>query len=160
MGDSALPYPSIRELGLEELDLLVETRIEVLRCVFELPPDYDTSALAATNRAYYEQAIPEGSHIACAAFSGKEFVACAGMCFYRQMPSPESPDGNCGHLMNVYTRPAFRRQGIGRALVKWLLVRARDRGVDRVFLDTTPEGRSLYENLGFIGLEDYMEKRL
>lgn len=59
-------------------------------------------------------------------------------------------------LKSMHTRDTDRGQGVGRALVGHLLAFARDRGYQRVNLETgsTPEfvpARSFYANCGFLG---------
>lgn len=61
------------------------------------------------------------------------------------------------HLLNVCIRRDRQGRGFGRALVEFMLERARSLKVDMVFLEVRPSNRvasSLYESLGFceIGL--------
>ena len=51
--------------------------------------------------------------------------------------------------MNVYTKKAYRRQGIAARMAELLIQEARDRGVTEISLDATLSGRPLYEKLGF-----------
>ena len=55
-----MPDIRIREVGGNELGLLLSWREEVLRCVFSLPENADTSALMQANEAYYKSAVPSG----------------------------------------------------------------------------------------------------
>lgn len=141
---------------LDDIDLLLETRIEVLRAVFSLPPDEDTTALKEANRAYYNEKIPTGEHLAGFAYEGDQLVATGALCFYQEMPSPDNDMGMCAYLMNVYTRPLYRKRGIGNAMTDWLVEQARQRGVGKIYLETTPEGRRVYEQYGFVPMEDYL----
>ena len=52
--------------------------------------------------------------LACFAYVGNEIVGCGGICLYQEMPSPDNPSGGCAYLMNIYTRPEFRGQGVGK----------------------------------------------
>ena len=59
-----------------------------------------------------------------------------------------------GELKSMHTAEAARRRGIGRAMVEHLIAVARDRGLQRLSLETgsTPAfapGRALYERAGF-----------
>lgn len=63
---------------------------------------------------------------------------------------------NCYYISNVAVAPAYRRQGIARALVQTALERLRAQRVERVLLNVRPGNlgaQKLYEQLGFQSLE-------
>ena len=62
------------------------------------------------------------------------------------MVGPGTPRGN---IVNVYTEPAYRRQGLARLLMNTALDWCRSNGIRAVILHASPEGRALYESLGF-----------
>ena len=72
------------------------------------------------------------------------------------MPSPDNPSGRCAYLMNIYVRPRFRRRGIGAAIVRRLVAEARNRGIEKTYLETSGSGRNLYRSLGFAEMPDMM----
>jgi len=147
----------IQEATLQELDFLVETRLEVLHDVFSIPQDKDLSELAKASREYYKRGIPSGEHIACLAFKEGLFAGCGGICLYQEMPSPDNYSGLCGYLMNIYTRPEFRRRGVGKRVVGWLTEQGLRCGAKKIYLEASDEGRPLYENMGFIPMLNQME---
>jgi GNAT superfamily N-acetyltransferase len=51
--------------------------------------------------------------------------------------------------MNVYTQPAYRRQGLARRIMLEILAWARGAGLGRAALHASGDGRSLYTGLGF-----------
>jgi ribosomal-protein-alanine N-acetyltransferase len=56
------------------------------------------------------------------------------------------------HILNVCTDPALPRQGLGRRLLRALLLQARGRGAQRVFLEVRPSNPAaiaLYHAEGF-----------
>ncbi len=62
------------------------------------------------------------------------------------------PDGDVFHLMNIALDPAFRRRGIGRALMDDMFVAARARGERDVWLEVAVTNRAailLYRKFGF-----------
>lgn len=146
----------IRRGTLDDLELLMEWRMRVLHEVFSVPPDDPMAALAQENRAYYQAALPAEGHIACFACVGGQIVGCGGVCIYREMPSPDNPSGQCAYLMNIYTLPDFRGQGVGRAVVSWLVERVEQRGITKIYLETSESGRPLYQQLGFTDMGGYM----
>ena len=116
-----MPDIRIREVGVNELGLLLSWREEVLRCVFSLPENADTSALMQANEAYYKSAVPSGTHIACFAQKGGETIGCGGLCLHDEMPSPDNPSGRCAYLMNIYVREGHRGEGAGKKIVRYLI---------------------------------------
>jgi GNAT superfamily N-acetyltransferase len=57
----------------------------------------------------------------------------------------------------VYVAPESRRHGVAPALVVAAIDAGRRRGLARIRLHATPEGRSVYERLGFTRRDDEME---
>ncbi len=146
----------IRKAELAELDLLMQWRMEVLHEVFP-PSEYSfPEGLEEENRTYYEWALPAGQHIACFACADGEIVGCGGLCLYREMPSPDNPDGQCAYLMNIYCVPSCRKQGVGETIIRWLTDQAKERGIYKIYLETSDHARPLYERLGFVDMPDMM----
>ncbi|HSB61454.1 MAG TPA: GNAT family N-acetyltransferase, partial [Vicinamibacteria bacterium] len=52
-------------------------------------------------------------------------------------------------VLNMYTEPAFRRQGLARQVLEEILAWCREQGLRSVFLHASRAGRPLYESLGF-----------
>lgn len=151
---------TIRQVSVEELDSLMSWRMEVLGEVFSIPPGTDTAALEQANRDYYLHALPAGEHIACFAEAGGERIGCGGICLQQEMPSPDNPTGHCAYLMNIYVRPAYRKQHTGTAIVLWLVGRARELGIGKIYLETSDMGRKMYRHLHFEKMKDMLKLHL
>ena len=63
--------------------------------------------------------------------------------------SPDDATGRRALVQNVYTEPAFRRQGLARRLMATAIAWCRDQGLRSVSLHASDIGRPLYEDLGF-----------
>ncbi len=148
---------AVRRASIEDLEMLMEWRMEVLRHVFNIPENADTQDLYMANREYYQKSIPDGEHIAVFAEMDGAAVGCGGLCLYREMPSPDNPGGECAYLMNIYTREAYRGNGIGNLIVRWLVNCAKERGIAKIYLETSESGRTLYEHIGFQDMQGYMK---
>lgn len=139
------------------LELLVSTRIEVLRAANLLDEHVDMSEVAAQSEAYYRQALADGSHTGILAFDGDVLVGAGGVSYYRVMPTFHNPAGHCAYIMNMYVRPAYRRRGIATTMLDLLVTDARRHGAGRIGLEATEMGRPLYEKFGFIRARGEME---
>ena len=83
-------------------------------------------------------------------------LGCASMCYVELMPTFSHPAGKRAHLMNVWTDPSRRREGIAARMVSMLIEEAWKRGVTEISLDATEAGKPLYRKLGFHGSEEHM----
>jgi GNAT superfamily N-acetyltransferase len=61
--------------------------------------------------------------------------------------------GELGFIGNMIVHPSARRRGLGVTLMRTALDWLAGVGVRRVELDATPEGRPMYERLGFVGTD-------
>lgn len=147
----------IKQASIEELEKLMEWRMEVLNYVFAIPENENTQNLYMANREYYQKALQSGEHIAIFAEMDGVTVGCGGLCLYREMPSPDNPSGRCSYLMNIYTRETYRGNGVGNTIVRWLVNYAKEQGITKIYLETSECGRALYENIGFRDMQDYMK---
>lgn len=145
-----------KRAAAEDIALLTETRIRVLRAANKLPPDTDMSEVERQSYEYYRQALSDGTHIAYLVFEGSRFVGAGGVSFYRVMPTYRNPSGRKAYIMNMYTDPEYRRRGIARGTLDRLISDARERGITSISLEATEMGRPLYAKFGFVKAEDEM----
>lgn len=147
---------TVRRAGSEDLALLVEWRMRVLREVFAEFPSPDWEALRASNTAYYEEHLSDGLHTACFALNETgEIVGCGGICYQYELPSPDNPGGLNGYLMNIYTVPKARGDGVAREVLNFLTADAKRKGAGKIYLESTDSARALYESAGFVPMRDY-----
>jgi GNAT superfamily N-acetyltransferase len=107
-------------------------------------------------RGYLRTALPAGQLIACLAEADGHAVGTGWLVYQQVVPSPASLSGRDGYVMTMYTVPAWRRRGIGRAILQMLLDRARQTDCRRVTLHSVPGARPLYGAAGFNPTETEM----
>jgi GNAT superfamily N-acetyltransferase len=107
--------------------------------------------VAGHNRDYFREKLPTGDFVGFLAESGGVIVATSGMVVYRAPPTPGNPTGVEGYIMNMYTVPAYRGQGIARRLLDSLVEYAAGIGGRRVWLRASDLGRPVYDRFGFAG---------
>lgn len=137
----------------DDINLLLQIRLEMLKVVNDLTPDYQFSPDFVDNsRAYFEN----GDQTTVLAFADETVIGCATICYINIMPTFDHPTGNRAHLMNVYTNSQYRRQGIACHMVNMLIEAAKERNVTEISLDATQSGRALYRKCGFVDSEECM----
>lgn len=151
--DSVFTY---KRANVEDIEELVRTRITVLRAANKLSDDVDMSDVEKESYEYYNQALKTGDHVAYLVYDGDEFVGAGGVSFYRVMPTYHNPSGRKAYIMNMYTAPEYRRQGIAYHTLDLLVKDAKERGISQIALEATDMGRGLYEKYGFVRMEDEM----
>jgi GNAT superfamily N-acetyltransferase len=119
-----------------------------------------TDRLMEMTRVYLKDAIASGEYAGWLASPARELdrvIAGAGVQVRRVLPFPRhQPDGledvaygRQAIVLNVYTEPPFRRRGLARGLMCEVLAWARATDLESLVLHAAPEGRPLYEALGF-----------
>lgn len=146
-----------KRADIEDIDELVRTRIIVLCAANKLSNDVDMSLVEQESFAYYKRALETGEHIAYLVHDNQKFIGAGGVSFYQVMPSYHNPTGKKAYIMNMYTAPEYRRQGIALHTLDLLVKDAKEQSVSRIALEATDMGRPLYEKYGFVKMEDEME---
>lgn len=114
--------------------------------------------LLASCADYFAQALPSGEYVGWIAYltvPPHAPIGGAGVQFRPLVPRTD-PTGHAlvrgreGLILNVYTDPAHRRRGVARRLMETLIAWAPGAGIVRLVLHAAPDGRHLYESLGFL----------
>lgn len=95
--------------------------------------------------------------VAYSLIKGDKFIGAGGVSFYNVMPTYHNPSGKKAYIMNMYTDPYYRRQGIAYTTLDMLVNVAKERGIYQISLEATEMGRPLYEKYGFVKMESEME---
>lgn len=146
-----------KKATLENIEELVQTRIIVLRAANKLAEDVDMSMVEHESYAYYKRALETGEHIAYLVYDNDKWIGADGVSFYQVMPTYHNPNGKKAYIMNMYTTPEYRRQGIAIHTLDLLIKAVKEQGVSQIALEATDMGRPLYEKYGFVNMKDEME---
>ena len=119
---------------LEDIEILTETRITVLRAANQLSDDVEMSNVKEQSYLYYQKALSEDSHVAYLVFDDNEFVGAGGISFFHVMPTFHNPTGKKAYIMNMYTKPEYRRKGIAYKTLDLLVAEAKQRGIHAISL--------------------------
>lgn len=142
---------------LEDINTLVETRIEVLRAANKLCADTDMGEVERQSYLYYQKALSDGSHIAYLVFDESGCIGTGGVSFFQVMPTYHNPSGKKAYIMNMYTNPKYRRKGIAYKTLDMLIKEIKSKGISSISLEATDMGRPLYEKYGFVKMNSEME---
>ena len=146
----------IRKATFDDAKLLSEVR--KLQLIDEgIDPSCDIDAELS---AFFKKWLESEDFIQLIAEEDGKLLSTAAVIYYDLPPSFTNKIGVRGYVTNVYTAPEHRRKGLSKLLLTKLLDDARSRGIKKLWLGASKLGRPLYEKLGFIQQESYMELTL
>ncbi len=124
--------------------------------------DENLEKLSAPIREKLQAELPEyfSRHLnidffACLAKADNQLAAMAVLLIQEKPASPLFLTGRIGTIMNVYTRQAYRRQGIAMELMTRLIAIGKTQNLSYIDLMATKSGKPLYEKLGFVESESH-----
>jgi ribosomal protein S18 acetylase RimI-like enzyme len=146
----------VREAGPADIAILVHHRVAMFRDMGALPAQQERE-LELRSADWMRDALPRGEYLAWVAEDGADPPAIIGGAGVQvrpilPRPDPAAQDVDAGPealVVNVYVEPAWRRRGVAEAVMRALLEDLAARGIRRVVLHTSDDGRPLYERLGF-----------
>jgi ribosomal protein S18 acetylase RimI-like enzyme len=138
---------TIRPATEADIPALVSLR----RALFESMGYHDLALtqVAQASSRYFATALPQGEFQAWVAEADGEIVASGGLVIHAIPPTAYNLAGQEGYIMNMYTQPEWRRQGIGAAILQAILDYLQAQDIPLVSLHATPDGRRLYARCGF-----------
>jgi ribosomal protein S18 acetylase RimI-like enzyme len=147
----------IRAAGPSDIPVLAAHRAAMFRDMGQLTARQEQPLTRAT-AAYLREALPRGEYLGWIAEDGGMTgvtIGGAGVQLRPILPRPRSGNddlelGPEAIVLNVYVEPAWRRRGVGEALMRTLLDGLAARGIRRIVLHASENGRRLYERLGFV----------
>ena len=146
-----------KKATIDDIEILTKTRIEVLRAANRLSDDVDMKEVEKTSFEYYKTALRNKTHTAYLVFDGEKFIGAGGVSYFQVMPTYHNPSGYKAYIMNMYTKPEYRRQGIAYHTLDLLIKDAKEKGITAISLEATDMGRPLYEKYGFTCMKEEME---
>lgn len=146
-----------KKASVSDIDILTEIRIEVLKVANKLSCDVDMSLIEKESYKYYENCFKKDEHVAYLVYDKDIIAGCGGVSFYQVMPTYSNPYGTNAYIMNMYTRPEYRRKGIARKTLDLLVQEAKKRAIRKISLEATAMGRYVYIKYGFIEMKDEMQ---
>ena len=138
----------VERAGSGDVDALVELRLNYLREDHGALDERDARAIREALPGYFRAHLGRDL-FAYVAREGEAIAACALLLVVEKPMSPAFPNGRTGTVLNVYTRPPFRRRGYARDVVRALLAVAEEQALSTVELKATDDGYPLYRSVGF-----------
>ena len=139
----------IRETGPEDLEEILQHRRLMFLDMGHREAVLD--AIVETCRPHIQRYLADGTYRGWFAVSPDGRVAAGvGLIITPLVSGPLAPENvNRAYLLNVYTYPEFRKQGLARELTQRAIDYCRAEGFKVLWLHASKYGRPLYESMGF-----------
>ena len=145
IGGNGMKY---EQAGSGDISDLVMLRLEYLWEDYGMIRSEIYAAIESSLPEYYQKHL-NSDLFAYICRIQSEIVACCFLYVAEKPANPSFVKGKTGTVLNVYTKPEYRKRGIAEALLKILLDDARHMGLDYVELKSTDSGYALYQKIGF-----------
>ena len=156
-----MSYELIRAAA-DQIEIIVQHR-RAMFAEMGVGTEASLAAMSAAYRPWLDQRIRDGSYVGffvqvLPPDATAKIVAGGGVYISEvTTPGPEIVSGLNAHLVNVYTEPDHRRQGLARLVMTRLIEYSQSAGARQITLHASRWGRPLYESLGF---KDNAEMRM
>lgn len=149
----------IEKLNQRYADEFWRLRLSLFKELGEIKNETNLQALKNATKKYYLSCI--GKDLICfGAFENERLVAIGSLCLFERIPYSENQSGKEGYILNVYTEPEFRKQGLAGLILKEIIKYASDEKIGRLWLNASENGKALYAEYGFVSKENEMELML
>lgn len=133
----------------EDISELVELRIAYMLDDFGQINKKEKANMEERLPDYFERKL--GSELVAFVARCNGQIASVAYLHVIEMPaSPSVPTGIYGHVLSVYTRNQYRRQGLCTKLMSNLIEYAKENNLSKIELSATRDGRKVYKKVGFV----------
>lgn len=143
------PKIKIHRIGVEEIPVLVEYRLAYLAELQGKHDKTDQDRLKHDLEIVFKKLMKEDRFFALYAELEGKILSFGGMVI-KEIPGDSNKSSYLeGDILNMYTIPDARRQGISSMILTELLKKAQSMGISKVALHTSKDGEILYRKFGF-----------
>ena len=138
-----------RKMDINDLDLFVKLRLDFLSEVIENIDDKTIEEIKNALNKYFIEQIPKNKFIGIICEYNEKTISTAFMAINEKPANPNFVNGKIGTLLNVYTYPEYRKNGISTEIVKIIMEKAKKENIFEIELIATDDGEKIYRRLGF-----------
>lgn len=133
---------------IQDINVLTDLRIAYLQEDLGTITDEDMNSIRTMLPVYYEKNLNKNLMVYVVR-KDEDIISCAFLLIVEKPMSPSFITGKTGIVLNVYTKPEYRKKGYAKKIMTMLLEDATVQGVSVIELKATEDGHSLYKSVGF-----------
>lgn len=132
----------------KDISTLIDLRCAYLQEDLGSIADADLCAIKSLLPDYYEKHL-NNDLLVFVARNRDDIVSCAFLLIVEKPMSPSFITGKTGMVLNVYTKPEYRKKGYAKKLMTMMLEEAKACHISVIELKSTEDGYELYKTVGF-----------
>jgi GNAT superfamily N-acetyltransferase len=133
-----------------DFDALIDCRMRFLDEPLRPQNKEEKEKMRKSLERYFSETLPTKNLIAWLAEHEGRIVGTGYLVVWRILGRYRGLEtGELGYILNMYTVPEARRNGIGTRLLQELIREAKSRGLKHLHLHASKEGMSIYRKAGF-----------
>jgi len=143
-----------RKLCPDDRDLFIRLRLDFINEFHKDVDEIEKEKLKTSLQSYFDRHIENDEFIGIVCEYDKKTISVAYLIIDEWPPNRKFLNGKIGTLLNVYTYPEYRKNGIATDVIKRIIEEAKKQNVSIIDLLATEDGESVYKKLGFLENED------
>ncbi|MDF2013302.1 GNAT family N-acetyltransferase [Priestia megaterium] len=140
---------SVDKASVSDIKEIIKLRVSLLKEVNEIQTEEEEVQIIHATKNYLETEIPNHNFVSYIAKNDEEVVSVSGVSFFKRPPYLENLQGVEAYILNMYTLPSHRKQGLARQLLEKCIAECKKRDVKRIWLHASKDGEPLYKSMGF-----------
>lgn len=143
-------------LDKKDVNQFWKLRLCLLRELGEISTETNLIDLEKSTKEYFLSNINK-SLICYGVIDAHKIISIVSLCLFNRIPYSENLNGKEGYILNVFTSPEFRKQGLAKLLLQEIIKYANCHNIKKLWLNSSEYGKHLYSSLGFICKSNEME---
>jgi Acetyltransferases len=144
-----------RKANINDIEQLTNMRISMLCENNNFNEDYIKDLSISTSK-YFLDGISNNSIYVLIAVEEQNIIAMSCLSYFKIPPNDWCITGKTAYLGNMYTIPMQRKRGIATKLLSMIINQGKADNCERIILNPTDSGKSIYEKYGFEPWSDAM----
>jgi ribosomal protein S18 acetylase RimI-like enzyme len=140
----------------EHIENIISLRLALLKELGELNSPHDEHLIETSTKDYLQTAL-SNEFISYMAEKNGEPVSISGLVLFKRPPYLENLKGIEAYILNMYTVPQYRGNGLAGRLLEQCIEESKKVGVKRIWLHASKDGEQLYRKMGFVNKNNEME---
>ncbi|MGE7603131.1 GNAT family N-acetyltransferase [Peribacillus sp. NPDC097675] len=148
---------TITKATIEDMEQIISLRLALLTELDEIKSSEEKYLMEKSTREYLQKALSNNEFISYVAKTDGKAVSISGMVLFNRPPYLENLKGIEAYILNMYTLPEYRGNGLARRILEHCIKESEKYNVKRIWLHSSKSGKHLYDKMGFTEKGSEME---